>query len=127
MTEADLALFERIDDFRNPAASKERLAHLKPIEFEGKRYADQTAVEQVNPKPRQPAQIRQPAPPAHRGSRTTGPFSPPAEEGGHRRRSEPEETRTPTLFPKRHWSDTRLFISLVFFCSFREGLPCLTL
>lgn len=56
--EANLALFEYIDGFYNPAASQKRLGYLSPIEFEEKHYADQTTAEPVNLKPRQPALTR---------------------------------------------------------------------
>ncbi|WP_331727638.1 IS3 family transposase [Streptomyces sp. NBC_00161] len=52
--EANLALFQYLDGFYNPRRIQKRLGYLSPIEFEEKHYANQTATEPVNLKPRQP-------------------------------------------------------------------------
>jgi len=53
--EANLALFEYIDDFYNSRRIQKRLGYLSPVEFEETHYADQATAERTNLNPRQPA------------------------------------------------------------------------
>ncbi|MCX4650207.1 MULTISPECIES: IS3 family transposase [unclassified Streptomyces] len=53
--EANLALFEYLDEFYNSRRIQQRLGYLSPLEFEDKHYADQATAERTNLKPRQPA------------------------------------------------------------------------